>query len=85
MLARVLVSERAGGVGVDADEIARELRKPLAGALGTPDLTIGGVRRLTGGAVHQSWSLDATLPSGELRRFVLRAFLPFGPQALTAR
>jgi aminoglycoside phosphotransferase (APT) family kinase protein len=70
---------------MDAEEITREVREPLAAALGVADVAISGVGRLTGGAVHQTWSLDAALPDGTARRLVLRAFLPFGPQGITAR
>ena len=70
---------------MNADEIAQGVRAPLAEALGVAELEIGGVRRLTGGAIHESWLIEASAPGAEPRRLVLRVFLPYGPQGMTAR
>jgi aminoglycoside phosphotransferase (APT) family kinase protein len=70
---------------VNAEEIARGVAEPLAAALGIASVAIADVRRVTGGSIHETWSFVAKPAGEEPRRLILRAFLPFGPQGMTAR
>jgi aminoglycoside phosphotransferase (APT) family kinase protein len=47
-------------------------------------VTVREVRRLTGGAVHETWAVMVARADGAEERLVLRAFPPYGPQALGA-
>lgn len=58
------------------DELAERLQVLLRAELGRPDLTIGDLRRLTGGASRETWSFTA---AGE--RFVLQRERDGSPRA----
>jgi len=61
---------------VTPDELAERLQDLLRTELGRPDLTIGDLRRLTGGASRETWSFTA---AGE--RFVLQRERDGSPRA----
>lgn len=74
---------------MNAQEIESGLPAPLARALDARAVSVANVRRLTGGAVHETWSVDVTIECDsaepELRPLVLRSFGTLGPQSMTAR
>ncbi len=74
---------------MQAEDVARELRSVLREALAADRVEVANVRRMTGGAVHETWAFDATVapPGGpeERRRLVLRSYSPVAPQSMGAR
>jgi len=68
---------------VQEGEVAQGVAAALQRAWGAP-VTVRAVRRLTGGAVHETWAVTIARAEGAEERLVLRAFLPYGPQALGA-
>jgi aminoglycoside phosphotransferase (APT) family kinase protein len=57
--------------------LAERLRSVVAGAVGE-DVTIAGLRRLTGGASRETWSFDATTGDGAALPLILRRDPPDG-------
>lgn len=63
-----------------APQLAEQLRAVLAAALAAPDLRVGELRLLTGGASRETWSFEALAAGAAPRRLILRRDPPGAPR-----
>lgn len=73
----------SGSPAQATDVLAEQLRALLRDTLGD-DVTVEGLRRLTGGASRQTWSFDAVGADGSRRPLILRRDPPDAPRGMRA-